>query len=263
MRFWYRDRRRKRVRNRPFPHQWIEIVERNVPYYHLLSGGDREELHGHIQVLLHEKHFEGFSGFEITDEVRVTIAANAAILLLRRAGQYYPGLCSILVYPTSFVVDTEELDDAGVLEEYTDVFAGESWDRGVVILAWDEVQQGLADPADGYNVVLHEFAHQLDQEGGPVEGFPELASPELYRRWARVMGKHYRRLVEDAADRCETFLDEYGAVDPAEFFAVVTETFFEIPCELEEEHPELYSAFREYYCQDPAELFRRVALEDS
>jgi hypothetical protein len=158
----------------------------------------------------------------------------------------------VVVYPTSFVVDLKSYDEAGVVTEETGPLVGESWDTGCVVLAWDEVlESGVCDD-DGYNVVIHEFAHQLDAEDGITDGAPVLPTRARHRSWARVFGHEYRRLREMLQDGGQTVLDEYGASDPAEFFAVVTESFFEIPRHLREEHPELYEELRQYYRQDPA-----------
>jgi len=245
-------RRREKLRRQPFPDTWRQYLKRRVPLYLRLPGEDRRELEGHIQVFLEEKRFEGCGGFALTDEVRVVIAAQACLLLLHRETGYYPGLSSIIVYPTSFIVERRDYDEVGIITEETGPLVGESWDTGCVILAWDEVIDSSACEHDGYNVVIHEFAHQLDAEDGITDGAPVLPDRSRYRSWARVFGDEYRRLREMLEADGETMLDEYGASDPAEFFAVVTESFFEMPVHLKGKHPELYDELSRYYRQDPA-----------
>ena len=254
---WLRRRRRAAIRRRPFPAAWRGFIDKNVPYAKHLSASDREELHGKIQVFVAEKHFEGCGGLQLSDEVRVTIAAQACILLLHRETDDYPNLISILVYPTTYVVSGGRRTADGLVAEGPEARLGESWARDVVVLAWDSVLSGAADIHDGHNVVLHEFAHQLDQETGGDSGVPALPHRSMYVAWARVLGHDFDQLVRDTEHHHRTLIDRYGATNPAEFFAVVTETFFEKPRELRTRHPELYSLFKEFYCQDPAELSPR------
>ena len=250
--FGWKKRRRRKLRARPFPEAWCEILRRNVPYFSDLDDEDQRELLGHIQVFLAEKPFEGCGGLEITDEIRVTIAAQACILLLHRETDYYPKLRTILVYPHPYVVRGQRRDEAGFVVEREEVRLGESWTHGAVVLAWDSVKKGAADPGDGQNVVFHEFAHQLDAESGATEGAPVLEHRALYGPWARILGREYARLIEDLEEHRQTFLSTYGAVNPAEFFAVVTEAFFEQPRALRRRHPELYEQLAGFYRQDPA-----------
>jgi hypothetical protein len=249
-------RRRDAVRRRPFPTEWRAIVEKNVPYVASLPPDDREELAGHVQVFLAEKRFEGCNGLQITDEVRVTIAAQACVLLLHRQTDYYPNLVSILVYPTTYLVPGGRRAPDGRPPEAPQARLGESWSRDVMVLSWDSVVSGASDTRDGHNVVLHEFAHQLDQEDGASDGAPVLPRRSMYVAWARVLGHDFDQLVRDTERHHRTLIDRYGATNPAEFFAVATETFFEKPRQLRSKHPALYSQLQEFYRQDPAELGR-------
>src|SRR5579863_614446 len=255
--FWLKERRRRRLRMTPFPASWHEIIRRNVPYVHILSKEDRHELQGHIQVFLAEKTFEGCGGLQVTDEIRVTIAAQASLLLLHRVADYYPMLRTVLVYPGAYVAPVTESVGHGVVHEGVSVRVGESWRHGSVILSWDDVLHGAADIHDGHNVVLHEFAHQLDQEAGAAEGAPILPERSMYVAWARVFSAEYTQLQKDAKLGRETIVDKYGAVNPAEFFAVATESFFEKALQLKEKHPELYEELRLFYRQDPAQFHWR------
>ncbi len=255
MRSW-KESRRRRLRRQAFPSEWLAIVERNLPLWRRLPSQDREELLGHIQVFLKEKHFEGAGGLEITDVIRVTIAAHASVLLLHRTTDYYPRLLSIIVYPHAYVASHFEHDDFGIVTEGEEARLGESWQEGVLVLSWDDVQGAATGRDDCHNVVLHEFAHQLDSEDGTVEGSPALGEPSEYSTWARIMSEEYERLQDDAASGRATLLDVYGATSPAEFFAVATECFFSRPDLLAARHPRLYQELKSYYRQDPVALPR-------
>lgn len=250
--FRLRDRRRRRLREKAFPKKWTTVLEHNVPYYATLPAERRRELEGHIQVFLAEKHFEGCGGLEMTDEIRVTIAAQACILLLGRETDYYPALTSVLVYPDTYVAHVKRRQLDGTVAEEEQGRLGESSSRGAVVLSWDAVLRGAADIHDGRNVVLHEFAHQLDQESGAAEGAPRLPKRSMYVAWARVLGREYTALIEKIDEHRPDVLDAYGAASPAEFFAVATESFFERPVELRAAHPELYEQLKLFYRQDPA-----------
>jgi Mlc titration factor MtfA (ptsG expression regulator) len=240
--------------SRPFPPEWESILNLNVVLYRHLPDPLKKELQGHIQVFLGEKIFEGCGGLKITDEIRVTIAAQACILLLNRKPTYYPTLYTILVYPGAYVAKKTTVVGMQHFEEMT-VRAGESWTRGEVVLAWDEVRQEALDLAEGHNVVLHEFAHQLDQENGSANGAPILEKGSSYKTWARVLSKEYEDLRWNALSGRKDIIDAYGATNPAEFFAVATETFFERPKQMKLTHPELYEELESYYKLDPLKWF--------
>ncbi len=250
--FGFKRKRRRRLRQQFFPAAWRDILERRVACFQRLAPGEQAELCGHIQVFLAEKEFEGCAGQEITDEVRVTIAALACILLLGRDTDYFPLMRSVLVYPRHyFVPAVQELGDGIVSEGMLD-YEGESWRRGPVVLSWEDVRRDAADPDDGYNVVFHEFAHQLDSESGAEDGAPPMPGRAMAADWARVMEAAYQRLMDDVDRNRPHLIDDYGATSPAEFFAVLTELFFESPRELRDHHPDLYEQLRRYYRQEPA-----------
>lgn len=252
---WFKSKRRRRIRGSIFPREWLSCVEKNVPYYSMLPPESREELLEHVKVLLHEKHFEGCGGFEIVDEVRVTIAAHASCLLLHREADYFPKLKTILVYPSLFLVEDDYPDEDGVVYGGRGEHAGQSWDRGVVVLAWDEVEKSSKYAGDGYNVVLHEFAHQLDTEDRVADGVPILGDKAHYGQWGDVFQAEYEDLIRDVRRGHHTVIDEYGATNEAEFFAVAIEAFFETPIKFRRKHPELYGQLSEYFQQDPAQLY--------
>lgn len=253
--FGFKRRRRDLLRATPLPMAWLKIIERNVPLYRCLPPADQRELQGHIQIFLAEKRFEGCGGLQITDEIRVTVAAQACVLLLHRDTDYYPTMISILVYPSAYIAHVSD-SVGGIVREGDSVRLGESWHHGAVVLSWDDVLRGATDIHDGHNVVLHEFAHQLDQEGGAAHGSPILPRRSMYVAWARVLGAEYVHLQQDAEHGRKTVLDTYGATNPAEFFAVATECFFEKSVQLKRKHPELYEELKLYYQQDPTQLPR-------
>ena len=223
---------------------------------------DRAELLGHVQVLLAEKRFEGCGGLALTDEVRVTIAAQACLLLLHRKTDYFPGLLTILVYPSTYMVDEKRQVAEHVWEEGSTTRLGETGRRmGSLVLAWGAVKHGAADPSDGKNVVLHEFAHQLDYENHAADGVPELATREQQLAWSEVMRTDFASLRAADESGIPTLLDTYGATDPVEFFAVSVEAFFERPRALRAHHPRLYAELRKYFNQDPIE-YSAEALSD-
>jgi Mlc titration factor MtfA (ptsG expression regulator) len=243
--------RRQRIASRPFPAAWRDIVRRRVPLARELPPDQQLRLKKHIQVLLAEVPFIGCAGLEVDDEIRVTIAAQAAFLLLGRGGSF-SNLREVLVYPGHFVVPRSELGAGGVVHEARDVLAGQSWQRGQVIVAWDAVVDGAFDPHDGVNVVLHEFAHQLDQDTGPANGAPYVGRGAIQRGWARVMNREFDALRARLAGDEPTLIERYAATNPAEFFAVTTELFFEKPGALVSERPELYEQLKRCYRLDPA-----------
>ena len=232
----------------------METLERNVPFVRRLSADDQAELLGHIQVFLAEKRFEGCDGLEITDEIRVTIAAQACLLLLHRETDYFPRLLTILIYPSTYMVDEKRHIEGPVWEEGRMARLGETGRQmGALVLAWDAAKSGAADPSDGKNVVLHEFAHQLDFENHAEDGTPALATREQRLSWREVMRIEFASLRAADETGIPTLLDTYGATNPAEFFAVSTEAFFERPCALRARHPKLYGELQSYFRQDPVE----------
>lgn len=252
--FGLRERRRRKLRATAFPAAWRTIVARQFPLFTRLSAEDQAELLGHIQVFLAEKTFEGCGGLEITDEIRLTIAAQACLLLLHREPHYYPRLVSILVYPHAYVAQAKERLPGGIVREAPSGRLGESWVEDIVVLAWDAVRSGASDANDGHNVVLHEFAHQLDQEDGTSNGAPILEHRSQYVAWARILGDEFTALRAAAEHGQRTDIDAYGATNPAEFFAVVTEAFFERPAALRSKHPALYDELKLFYRQDPLDF---------
>ena len=235
----------------PIPAAWPGIVDANVPLARSLSADERQRLLRLVQLFLSDKHFEGCGGLTVSDEMKVTIAPEACLLLLHLEGPCYPALRTVLVYPRGFVPKIARSPQTGEIPETPAPLIGESWQDGVVVVSWDDVVRGAGNPLDGENVVLHEFAHQLDEEDGAGDGAPVLPGSAL-RTWGRVLSDEHDRLRRDVDHDRQSVLDEYGATNKAEFFAVATETFFEKPVQLEREHPELYEQLKRFYRQDPA-----------
>src|SRR6476620_3900573 len=251
----FNERRRERLRAEQFPATWRAILERNLAFFRRLSDDDRAELLGHTQVFLAEKHFEGCGGLELSDEIRVTIAAQACLLLLHRKTDYYPELTSILVYPTGYTADEVRHIGGGVCEDGPEDRLGHTASHlGALVLAWDAARHGAADPSDGENVVLHEFAHQLDFENRNADGTPVLETHAEYLAWARVMSAEFNELRRAEAVGAPTLLDGYGATNPTEFFAVAPDAPFARPRALRARHPQVGTGL-EKVCGGDAVIF--------
>ena len=248
---WLARRRRAKILVAQFPIEWLGFLERNVPLYSHLNERERARLRDDLRVLVAEKHWEGCGGLAMTDEVKVTIAAQAAILLLGIEHDYFARVMSILVYPTGFRSPDGWTRADGVVD-LTAGALGQAWYDGPVVLAWDAVLDSGRHPRYGLNVVLHEFAHQLDYLDGVADGTPLLRKTGDYARWQEVMTREFECLKAEAEQGRPKVLDAYGATNHAEFFAVATEAFFEKPREMYARHPELYAVLSEYYGQDPA-----------
>lgn len=238
---------------RPPPPDWPTIIARNVPLADRLSGEERARHLDLIRVFLEDVRFEGCNGLLVTEEMRVTIAAQACLLLVNLRFPAYPRLRRILLYPETFV---PKRMPGSMTEGDAGARLGEAWTDGTVVLSWRSVRHGINQPFDGTNLVLHEFAHVLDGADGVMDGMPPVRDLAL-GQWAGVLKQNYRYLVRLARRGSRSVLDHYGATNEAEFFAVATETFFEQPDALRRKMPELYDALRELYRQDPAE--RRVS----
>jgi Mlc titration factor MtfA (ptsG expression regulator) len=246
-----RQQKRHHLLSTPFPPAWDAILKKNLPPYTNLPPDLLQQLQDATRIFMSEKSFEGCGGLTLTDEIKVTIAAQACMLLLNRRTKYYPNLYTILVYPSTYVANTRPTIRGQPLEASARL--GESWHAGAVVLAWDSVKNGAANFKDGHNVTMHEFAHQLDQQDGASDGAPVLANRSAYSAWAQVFSKEYELLKMKTAKGRKSVMDAYGATNPAEFFAVATETFFEKPAQLRKKHPELYEELYGFYRVNPVE----------
>lgn len=241
----------------PFPENWLSIVRRRLSFYDNMPVALQKELQQHIKTFFFHKNFVGCAGLEVTEEMRITIAACASLLLLNRPTSRFAKVRWIYVYPAEFIVRHTVQDAAGVVSEKNGVLAGEAWSNGRVILSWNDVEKSVHDFNDGYNVVLHEFAHQLDGESGATNGAPLLYSKGAYGTWATIMSREFAQLQQDSYFGNPSVLDSYGATNPAEFFAVATESFFEEPFELAAEHPKLYKELESYFHVDPRKWMKK------
>ena len=243
---------RKELKHSAFNPQWILILQNNVKIYNKLPDELKHKLQGLINVFVHEKVFSGYNGIEITDEIKVTISAQACLLVLNKGDYLYPHLKNIYVYPGAFKsIQTKATGMLRTEEEIVRI--GESWQRGQVILSWYHSKDGGLHETDGHNVVFHEFAHQLDDEDGAIDGTPILNSAENYASWSSIFTREYNQLREKIAKNRKTLIDYYGGESEGEFFAVVTELFFERPEIFKKSHPELYAELKGFYQLDPCE----------
>ncbi len=230
----------------PLPESWLDSLRKNVFLHRLLSEAEQARLHQATNVFVAEKNWEGCAGLQMTDEIRVTIAAQACLLILGFERYYFDGVDSILVYPGGYLAC-----DSLEVEESPHHRLGEAHHDGPVVLSWWHALWD-ARRAGTRNLVIHEFAHQLTRQGDYRFGVPPIDDPVLERRWRKVFAREYQRLVEAEHYGRHTLLDPYGASNRAEFFAVATECFFLQPAALRDEHPKLYAVLVEWFNQDPA-----------
>lgn len=236
-----------------FHDEWLAVLDGNLPLHARLPEEIRQRLHERIARFVATVRFEGCNGLDLTEGMILTVAAQACLLVLHREGPPYPGLKVVYLYPTTFSSVQKRVDGMGVVTEGEVHRLGESWETGTVVLAWDSVEQGARNIHDANNVTFHEFAHQLDHEDGVTDGAPGLPSRQAYRSWARVFRENYADFIGQLEHGRKTLIDSYGATNPAEFFAVATETFFEKPRQLAERRPDLYQELAGYYGLDPRE----------
>ncbi|WP_432798198.1 zinc-dependent peptidase [Poriferisphaera sp. WC338] len=251
---WLAERRRKQILQTPFPKEWESYLQRNMAHWSYLGVQERQQLRDLTQVFVAEKEWEGCGGLEMTDEIKVTIAGQACLLLLGLPHVLYKNVFSVIVYPTTVVPvgPRGSWDMEGVVSENAMPILGEAHERGPVILVWDAVKRGGVHPERGHNVVYHEFAHKLDMMDGSVNGTPPLESAEQYREWAAVCTREFEKLRAQDARGYRALLDGYGATNTGEFFAVATEVFFDRPIEMRRVYPELYGVLKGFYNQDTA-----------
>ena len=245
---------RVRVPTDPIPPNWPQLVRRQVPLIALLPSADQERLFHIMQLFLKEVPFEGCGGLELREEIQVTIAAQACLLLLKMPYPRYARVRRVLVYPSAFVPKTQHSYRSNQLVTPDEPLTGQAWPSGVVVLGWEEVKDGALASNDGHNVVFHEFAHMLDAEDGRFDGTPVLDSAASYHAWVTQWSAEFAEHVRRVEVNESTVLDPYGATNRAEFFAVATEAFFETPVELRSNQPRLYTLLAEFFKLDPALL---------
>lgn len=253
---WWKHRRREALRREPVPESWSGILDRNVGMFARLTPEEQCKLLADMQVFIAEKHWEGCRGIEITEEIRVTIAAQACLLVLGFEEEYFDHVRTVLVFPHDYARQGVTVTDRGLVIEGEYQYSGEAWSRGPVVLSWEDVLDGGRNETDGENLVLHEFAHQLDMQCGRIaDGIPPLPTQQRVRSWRDVFDGEYERHRTDCRHGRYTLLDPYGAENRAEFFAVATECFFERPRALSVRYPLLYEQLCGYYRQNPVVRF--------
>ncbi|MCB9228649.1 MAG: zinc-dependent peptidase [Deltaproteobacteria bacterium] len=252
-----KKRRRERLKTTPTPSFWRDLLQDEVPYFNKLLPEDQEELINHMKVFLAEKEFSGALGFVVTDHVKLIIAAYACILLLHRKTDYYPLLDLIVIYPEAYIA-TVKRDHNGVCVVTREARLGESWPWGTLVLSWSAIRADICHTGSSRNLIFHEFAHQLDQESGQSDGAPVLDKSSQYQGWANILSFEYKKLIYDIERDHKHFFDDYAATSPAEFFAVITEYFFDRPLKFKKKHPQLYQQLTTFYQQDPARRYDQI-----
>ena len=257
---WFINRRRKKLTRTPFPPLWEDIIRRNVGHYCILKDAERAHLRALIQVFLSEKYWEGAGGLELTDEIRVTVSAQACLLLLGLPHDYYKNVESIIVYPSTVVPPPRKpgfFENTIAPVALAQPIIGLAFQQGPVIIIWDAALRGGRHPKSGHNVIYHEFAHKLDMLDGMADGTPPLRDRAEYRDWVQTCSQEYLRLKNRTEKGKKSFLDAYAATNEAEFFAVATEQFFDQPRLMIKHAPDLYRVLKKYYRQDPSERVSR------
>ena len=256
----FKELRRKKIRNLEFPRKWQEVLQKEVHFFSDLPIEDQSKLLDDIKIFINEKTFEGCAGFEITDEVKLIIAAQACLLILHKNANYYPNVSTILVYPSAFKSPENSLL-LGDKDNSNYYRSGEAWYQDYVILSWEDVLRGGQDSSDGHNVVFHEFAHQLDLMDVSFDGVPHLPKPVNRVLWKKILNREYSKLVKDAARNHQTLIDYYGAVSEEEFFACISEVFFEQPKALKRQHRQLFDILLVYYELNPLNVTHSSSLQ--
>lgn len=239
-----------RLYNTPLKAEYIAILQRNVSLYARLPEQLVNALHGHINYFLDDKKFVGCNGQTISDEVRLTIAGNACLLVLKKTAPIFSGFKSILVYPEPYRAKQTSYDGLVKVSSHS-ARSGESWHRGPIVLAWSDVLYGSRNEFDAHNVVLHEFAHKLDEENHLMDGLPILREAADYASWSKTLNREYGEFLKRVEQHKNSVIDNYGATSAVEFFAVITESFFEKPQQMQSKLPELYEQLAHYFDLDP------------
>lgn len=229
----------------------------NVRHFSLLSDEQSAKLLGDTQTFVKAKFWEGCRGLQVTDEMRVTIAAQACLMLLGLDHDCFRKVRTILVYPSAFVIPD---DEHSVDDPHPWAVTGQAVAQGPVILAWDSVLAEGRDPSMGSNLVIHEFAHQLDMLDGYLDGTLDMTTSAA-QRWNAVLDSEFTRLQRDVRKGRATFLGDYAASNKTEFFAVASERFFTLPVDLRQIHPQLYSALATGYAIDPSQWFEKEMMK--
>ncbi|MDP2561618.1 zinc-dependent peptidase [Psychrobium sp. 1_MG-2023] len=249
------EKRRVAHHAKPLSSQQLHLLNRAMPLYRRLPPTLQKQLSGHIQVFLAEKHFVGGDGLVVDDNMRLVVAANACLLLLNRHSDNFINVKTIVLYPGAYRAKQQHQHNQ-IVSDVEQTRLGESWPWGTVVLSWSDSLAGSINEQDGHNVILHEFSHQLDQQNGGATGTPKLKERAMYQQWNKVLSQEYQQLRSQLWQNKSSVIDTYGATNEAEFFAVITESFFERPLQLRKEHSALYEILYRYYQVDPVSWFR-------
>lgn len=247
---WWKNRQRRKLVSKPFPPGWREMLYANFAQYEWLTAEEQQRLHDAVRIFIAERWWEGCSGLVLTEEMQVTIAGQACMLLLGHPGVYLGQPQTVLVYPAEYLAKERKPVGGGAAVESESARYGEAWQGGPMILSWPAVLHGGQNPYDGENLVYHEFAHVLDMLDFSADGSPPL-SGDLAGSWEEIFSREHKSLIESLRQHEPTLLGSYAATNRAEFFAVSTERFFEQPHDLRFMHPDLYYALQQFYRQDP------------
>lgn len=248
---WWRRRRWAKQASEPLTQQQLQWLSQLFPLYRGLQPFEQQALHKHIQWFLANKRFVGCEGMTVQPWMPLLVAANACLLVLYRRYPLYPKVQDILLYPSAYVSQQQYLDGAGVVHHHPVTRLGEAWQGGTVVLSIADVVKDNQNATDGQQLVLHEFAHQLDHESGAANGAPPLRNAQIQARWQQLFSQAFAQLKQGYQHHGVSPINPYGFTNEAEFFAVVTETFFERPQWLSRDWPELYGLLREFFQVDP------------
>jgi Mlc titration factor MtfA (ptsG expression regulator) len=251
-----RQRRRRRAVEAPFPDEWRMLLQTDMAHWRWLDRDERDRLERLVKGFLADKRFEWIDGLKQSDEIEVLVAASACLLILGLEQAYYRDVTSIIMYPSQTVAQGHRAapEAAGLATDGIVPILGQTMLHGPVLIAWDSAKRSATRANTGHNVIYHEFAHKIDMADGTVDGHPPMARADR-ERWEQVCRRQYEALRDGTSD--DPLLDGYGAVNPAEFFAVATEFFFDRPIDMANHEQDLYHVLREFYRQDPAERERR------
>jgi len=237
--------------------QWQDLVS-HFPFAWSLAPADQQRLRELVVLFLHEKHFSAAAGLQLGVEMQLWVAIQACILVLNLDLDYYRGWSGIILYPEQFVPRHQHVDETGIVHEGDEPYAGEAWLGGPVVLSWADIQ-GTEYP-DGVNVVIHEFAHKLDMLNGDANGFPPLHASMSRAQWSEAFEAAYEDFCRRVDGEEDTEIDPYASESPGEFFAVLSEAFFEIPDVVQDDYPQVYAQLAAFYRQDPAERWMAAAV---
>ena len=249
---WWRKNRRSRLLKQPFPAQWEVWLPTHCRQFVNLAPTQQQLLRDRLRLLVAEKYWEGCGGLRVTEEMRFTIATHAALITLGFPELPFERLMSILIYPDTYLAKSHKRQPWGLEDDNAEPRLGEAWYRGPVILSWKDVERHCLEEPSGRNVVVHEFAHQLDMANSMVDGIPDLTGVSQPQKWVATFEAEFHHFLRRLAMGRNTVLDAYAGTNPAEFFAVGSEAFFEVPQALREHAPQLYELLRSCYRQDPA-----------